>query len=218
MSGDIISGSHLLSRLKWRYAVQQFDSVRKITPDVWSALEHALVLTPSSFNLQPWKFFIVHDPDLRIKLRAASWNQPQITDASHLVVFAIKRDLGPVDADRHIQRVAEVQNVSLESLSRQHKSLTKFVSSGAYGLDLNVWAAKQVYIALGNFLTCAAMLGVDACPMEGLDPKQYDTILGIDTQGYHTVCAAAAGYRDPNDPDARLPKVRFPLKDVIHHI
>ena len=85
----------VLDQLRWRYATKKFDPSRKIAPDVWQKLEEALVLAPSSYGLQPWKFVVVNDPDVRAKLRPASWGQPQITDASHLVVFATKTDMSP---------------------------------------------------------------------------------------------------------------------------
>ena len=80
----------VLRQLRWRYATKKFDPTRKIVAEDWRSLEQALVHSPSSFGLQPWKFFVVTDPDLKAKLKTASWNQSQITDASHLVVFAIK--------------------------------------------------------------------------------------------------------------------------------
>ena len=84
--------------------------------------------------------------------------------------------------------------------------------------DINDWAARQVYIALGQFMACAAIIGVDTCPMEGIDPNKYDEVLGIAAQGYRTVVACAAGYRSADDKYAQTPKVRFKTEDVIQVI
>jgi nitroreductase len=84
--------------------------------------------------------------------------------------------------------------------------------------DVNDWAARQVYIALGQFMACAALMGVDTCPMEGIDPGKYDETLGIGEQGYRTVVACAAGYRAADDKYAQTPKVRFRTEDVVQVI
>src|SRR5229473_8686939 len=102
-----IDREQLITQLHWRYATKQFDPQRKISPDDWGALEEALVLTPSSFGLQPWKFIVVTDHVTREKLVAESWGQRQVADASHLVVFTIKRNLGEQDIEAYVNRIAE---------------------------------------------------------------------------------------------------------------
>jgi hypothetical protein len=106
---SVISPKQLLGQLNWRYAVKQFDSTRKISPEVWTALEDALVLTPSSGGLQPWAFIVVDDPAIREKLVPASYGQTKVKEASHLVVFAAKQNFSEADVDAHIKRTAEVQ-------------------------------------------------------------------------------------------------------------
>src|SRR3954468_6899883 len=103
-----IDREQLLGQLEWRYATKQFDPHRKISSKDWAALEEALVLTPSSYGLQPWKFLVVTDPATRQKLLAASWGQSQITDASHLVVFTIKTNLTEDDVEAYLSRIAAV--------------------------------------------------------------------------------------------------------------
>src|SRR5438270_9560270 len=97
-----VSNETIVRQLNWRYAVKKFNPNRKVSESDWRTLEQALVLSPSSFGLQPWKFFVINDPAVRAKLRPAAWNQSQVTDASHLVVFAVKKNFGPADVDRHI--------------------------------------------------------------------------------------------------------------------
>ncbi len=216
MSVKPVHDEVVLRQLQWRYATKKFDPMRKIAADDWQTLEQALVHSPSSFGLQPWKFFVVTDADLKAKLKAASWNQAQITDASHLVVFAIKKNLGAADVERYLARVAEVRGVPLESLEGSKKMLMGSLGRPAEQVD--AWATRQVYIALGFFLSAAAMLGIDACPMEGFQPQQYDKILGLTEMGYGATVLATAGYRAADDPYIKQPKVRYKPEDVVVHL
>lgn len=210
--------SALIQQLNWRYAAKQFDPRRKISPEDWAALEEALVLSPSSFGLQPWKFFVVTDPAVREKLLPASWGQRQIVDASHLVVFATKTDLSERDVESYLNRIAEVRGLPLESLNGLRDLLVGTIINGMDPAARRAWAARQVYIALGNFLTSAALLGVDARPMEGFQPEKYDQILGLDSRGLSAAVIAAAGYRAETDKYAALKKVRFAKKQVLVEI
>lgn len=213
-----ITPAHLLDSLNWRYATKQFDPAGKIDDATWQALEDALVLTPSSYGLQPWRFFVVEDSGLRARLRPHSWNQSQITDASHLVVFGIPDKIDVPFMEKYLARIAEVRGLSLESLSFYRGMMLNDVIAGPRSAWSREWACRQVYIALGNFMTAAAMLGVDTCPLEGIDPKEYDAILDLPAKGFNTVVACAAGYRSADDKYAALPKVRFTKSDVVQRI
>lgn len=215
---NAITPDSLLSTLRWRYAVKQFDPSRKIDPATWSALEESLVLSPSSFGLQPWKFIVVDNPAIREELAALSWGQRQVADASHLVVFTVRHPLTIDDVRRHILRTAEVRSVPAAQLASFEQIVSDFITNMPFGLELRSWSTRQVYIAMGNFMTAAALLGVDTCPMEGLDPAGYDRVLGLEGSGFFTVAACPAGYRSENDKYATLPKVRFPLDQVITHL
>lgn len=212
---NTIDHNQLINQLNWRYATKQFDSQRKISASDWATLEDALVLTPSSFGLQPWKFVVVSDPAVREKLVPASWGQRQVADASHFVVFAIKKNLGEKDIDNYLSRIAEVRGVPRETLGGFRDMMVGSLIKGLDDTKRNTWATKQIYIALGNFLTSAALLGVDACPMEGIDPAKYDEILGLDKRGLSTVVAAAAGYRAATDNYSQAKKVRFHRDEVL---
>jgi len=212
---NTIQGDQLVHQLNWRYATKQFDSIRKISPEDWSALEESLVLTPSSFGLQPWKFVIVKDPAVREKLVPVSWGQRQVADASHFVVLAIKRDLSQDDIDTYLDRIAEVRGVSRDSLASYRGMM---VGSLIQGMDSDArdhWATRQAYIALGTLLNSAALLGIDACPMEGFERSQYDEILGLKGRGLGAVVACALGYRASTDKYAALKKVRFPREELL---
>jgi nitroreductase len=205
----------VVRQLEWRYAVKKFDPARKIPAAHWDALERALVLSPSSFGLQPWKFVVVADPALREKLVGASWNQRQIADASHLVVFAIVKGLSAAHVDAFIAKTAAVRGVSAESLAAYRNMMANFVSRPKPQFDVDAWAALQIYIALGNFMTAAAVMGIDTCPMEGIVPAKYDEILGLTARGLATVVVGTAGYRAADCTYASAKKVRFDREDVI---
>ncbi|HRX83625.1 MAG TPA: NAD(P)H-dependent oxidoreductase [Phycisphaerae bacterium] len=213
-----IENDALIRQLRWRYATKKFDPQRKITPRDWQTLEETLVLAPSSFGLQPWRFLVVDNPQMREQLVAASWNQRQVADASHLVVFAIKRDLGAADIERHLQRITEVRGVRLESLAAFRSMMMGTLVPPPPGFDVNDWAARQVYIALGNFMMAAALLGIDTCPLEGIEPAKYDELLGLAGSGYATQVAATAGYRANDDAYAQQPKVRYDIADVVRRV
>ena len=214
---NTISGESLLHQLTWRYATKKFDPLKKISATDWAVLEQALVLTPSSYGLQPWKFIVVTDPALKTRLRPASWNQSQVEDCSHLVVFTAKKDITEADLDRFIARTAEVRGATIESLAGYKGYMVGDLVKGPRHAFIHEWAARQTYIALGNLMTAAAMLGVDACPFEGIEPAKYDEILGLVDTGYATVAACPLGYRSADDKYASAPKVRFEAKDVIDH-
>ena len=215
---NTIDRKQLIGQLNWRYATKQFDPQRKISADEWAALEEALVLTPSSFGLQPWKFVVVTDPAIRERLVPASHGQRQVADASHLVVFAIKKDLCERDIDSHLSRISEVRGVPREALGQYREMMVGSLIKRLDETERNAWAARQVYIALGNFLTSAALLGIDACPMEGVDPAKYDEILGLKKHGLSTVVAAPAGYRAATDKSSQAKKVRFARDQVLVRI
>lgn len=205
----------LLSALTWRYATKAFDPTKSIPVATWAELEEALVLTPTSFGLQPYKFLVVTDPVLKARLRPVSWGQSQITDSSHLVVFLAKNDITVADIDEYIARIMEVRGVTAESLEGYRGFMIGDLVEGPRHAMIQEWAARQAYIALGNFMTSAALLEVDTCPLEGLEPAKYDDILGLRDSGYRTVCACAAGYRSEVDKYATLAKVRFSRERLI---
>lgn len=210
-----ITAAQLLEQLDWRYATKKFDPERKISSDEWTALEDALLLSPSSGGLQPWKFVVVSDSATREKLVPASSGQSQITDASHLVVFSIVTDFSEKEVDAHLARTAELRGIEVESLSGFRSMLVGGIVHSMDPVARRAWAANQAFIALGNLLTSAALLGIDACPMGGFVPEQYDTILDLKSKGLGAVVVCTLGYRSPDDPYAGLPKVRFAKEDTI---
>lgn len=209
-----IAPQTVLNALHWRYATKQFDPARKIPDDVWTALEESLRLAPSSFGLEPWKFVLVRDPAVRARLREASWGQPQVTDASHFVVLAGAESAPPAMIDDLAARITATRGTPPEKLAGMLQMISGFVGA-LPAAQQHQWNLRQVYLAFGQFLAVAALLGVDATPMEGLDPAKYDEILGLPAHGYRTVAAIAAGYRAADDKYAAYAKVRRARADVF---
>jgi nitroreductase len=213
-----VSNEVLLRQLNWRYATKKFDPTKKIPAEDWDTLEQVLVLTPSSAGLQPWKFFVVSDPAMKARLRPAAHHQSQTVDCSHFVVFTVRKDLGHEHVGRHVARMAEVRGVAPESLTKFHQMVTSNLERARVESRLDTWQTHQIYIALGNFITSAALLGIDTCAMEGIEPVLMDEVLGLTDSGYTTVVACAAGYRAADDKYATTKKVRFKAEDVIVRI
>ena len=208
----------LVDALNWRYATKKFDPAKKIPTDVWSALELSLVLAPSSIGLQPWKFFVITDAATKTELMAASYRQAQVSDCSHFVALTARRDIDAGHVERHIERMAEVTGATAESLAKFRTMTLRNLDKARAAGTLDAWQQHQIYIALGQFMASAALLGVDTCPMEGIEPEKYDEILGIAGTNYATVVACATGYRAAEDKYANMKKVRFKPEDVIVRI
>ncbi len=207
----------LSQALAWRYATKKFDT-RQLPAATWAAIRESLVLTPSSYGLQPWRFLVVENPAVRAKLKPVSWDQTQVTDASHLIVFARRTEMTEADVNRHVGRILSVRNLPAEKLEPYRQMMLGGVIKGKDAAGQREWSGRQCYIALGQLMATAAVLGVDTCALEGIDPAKYDEILGLKGSGYETVVACAVGYRATDDAYAQAAKVRFPADDVIKHV
>lgn len=213
-----LTNEELLAALNWRYATKIFDATKKIPAETWSALEQSLVLTPTSYCLQPYQFLVVQDAAKRMELMSHSWRQKQVVDASHFVVFTARTEMTEADVDKLIKRMTDLRKLPADSLNAYRSMMVGDVVKGPRGKAAHEWATRQVYIALGNLMTCAAVLSVDACPMEGLVPSEYDKVLKLNGTGYTTVVACALGYRAAGDKHAGLAKVRYPTTELVRTI
>jgi nitroreductase len=207
----------LSSALNWRYATKRFDPSRQISASDWNTLEEALRLSPSSFGLQPWHFVVVRNAALREELKAASWDQPQLVEASHIVVLASARQIDTTYVNNFIALTAAERGVEPEKLEPYKQMILGFTKRLTESNGIEAWTSKQTYIALGTLLTSAALLNIDACPIEGIDPKRYDQILGLDSTPYATRVVCALGYRAPTDAAAQNKKVRFESSKVFSY-
>jgi nitroreductase len=213
-----MNNQQLLEALNWRYATKVFDATKKIPADVWKTLEQALVLTPTSYGLQPYRFLVINSPAKRAELLPHSWNQKQVVDASHFVVLTARTKMTAADVTKLIQRTSDLRKIPADSLNFYRDMMLGDVVNGPRGKTAHEWATRQTYIALGNLMTCAAVLGVDACPMEGLAPAEYDRVLGLTGGDYATVVACALGYRAAADKYAGLAKVRYETGELIQQV
>lgn len=203
-----------IDNLNWRYATKQYDTTKKLSDEQLALMTEALRLAPSSFGLQPWKFVHVTDPALREKLKAAAYNQPQLTDASDIFVLCSLTKMDEAHVDRFIQSTATTRNIPAESLKDLRGMLLGSITSRSEQ-ELKDWNARQVYIALGVALATAAENRIDATPMEGFDSKQFDDILGLAELGVQSRVILALGFRSSEDASQNYTKVRFPKEEIV---
>lgn len=204
----------ILEKLNWRYATKAFDPSKKLNNEQLSSLLEATNLAPTSFGLQPFKILLIETTDIRVKLQKAAWNQPQTTEASHLLIFAANLELNDDDIDNFLSRTSEIRNIPLSSLAEYETMMKGFVAQMTSN-DLAIWSAKQAYIALGQLMVAASVEGIDTCPMEGFDKGAVDKILDLPNQKLGSVVMAAVGFRSKDDKYQHLPKVRKPLDEII---
>jgi nitroreductase len=207
----------LLGAYNWRYACKKFDPARKLDDSTWEALQSAIHLAPSSFGVRTSRAYVVTDPAVRAKLRENAWGQSQLTDASHLLVFAYRTDLSVADGDALIDLMVATRGVPREALEQYRGMVNGALGNPAWlkGGSAEAFCRDQTYLALGFLLASAAALGVDACPMEGFNAQAFDEILGLPAENFRSTALCALGYRASDDWLAPLKKVRFPRETVI---
>ena len=203
----------LIEQLNKRYATKKFDASKKLSANDLSTLLEAIRLSASSYGLQAYKVLVVENAEIRKQLRKAAWDQPQITDASLLLVFAFDANFDEKTVDRYVNLIAKTRNIDAYSLSGFGEMMKGSLSRSKE--ELQAWLARQVYIALGFGLVAAAELNFDACPMEGFDPSQFDEILGLKEKGLKSVVIMAVGYRSSEDGYQHLAKVRHSKEELF---
>lgn len=204
----------LIKKLNWRYATKKFDPNKKVSQENLETIKHAIQLSVSSYGLQLYKILIIEDKKLRDQLRPASWNQSQITDASHLFVFCNYTKVKPNHIDQFIDLTAKKRQLKLDELNGYGDFIkTKIAEKSSE--EQFYWTKNQTYIALANLLSICAELKIDACPMEGFEPEKYNEILGLTEQGLNASVIATIGYRDTQDQTQHLSKVRKPLERLF---
>ena len=206
-----------LENLNWRYATKKFDSNKKVSEKDLNHLLEAIQLSASSYGLQPYQVFVVENKEVREKLKAAAWNQSQITDASHLLVFASMTKIDRNYIDTYLNNIVEVRDLKRENLEGLEQMLINTILKQD-ALPQAEWAQNQAYIALGNFLSAAAKMRIDTCPMEGFEPSKFDEILELPQKGLTAAVIATIGYRSEEDSLQHASKVRKKKEDLIHHI
>ena len=217
MDQSLLPIDAVLAALHWRYATKKFDASRKLSDEQWAKLEQSLLLSPSSYGMQPYKFIVITDPALKAQLKPFAFGQGQITDSSHLVVFAARLDVTEQDVENYMARIGEVRGVERAHLENYAAMIKGDVVNGPRHAVIQEWTARQAYIALGELMTVAAVESIDVCPMEGFDTGKFDEILGLRAAGFRAVVLAAVGHRADDDGAASLPKVRLPAGELIEN-
>jgi nitroreductase len=207
----------LIEDLQWRYATKKYDASKKASEDDIAKIKGAIQLSASSYGLQPYKIIDIRDEKLRADLKPLSWDQPQITDASHLFLFCNKLEVTAEDVDAFIDLTASERGQNPEDL----KGYADFMKNTLAGFPKDVmqsWTARQTYIALGNGLSAAAELKVDSTPMEGFDNEAYNEKLGLNEKGYNALVLMAIGYRSEDDDLQHAAKVRKPVEVLFEEV
>lgn len=199
---------------KWRYATKKYDTTKKVSKEDLETLKEAIRLSASSYGLQPYKVFIIDNPEIRLQLQAASWGQSQVVDASHLIVFANQTAPNDIDIDNYIKNISKTRNIPVDALSGFSDYLKGAINPIAPEAK-SIWTAKQTYIALSNLINAAAELKIDATPMEGFVPSQYNEILGLDKLGLNAAVIATIGYRHVEDATQHNVKVRKSKEELF---
>lgn len=209
--------NNYIEKLHWRYATKKFDPERKVSLKDLETLLEALRLSASSYGLQPYEVFVIQDPEVRSKLKPAAFNQPQITDASHLLVFAYRTDIDEHYLDNFIKNNSVTRNQPEEDFKGLRDMITNSVLTFS-DEDKETWASRQAYIALGNLLSAAAQIEVDACPMEGFNPVEFDELLDLRSKNLKSVALTTLGYRSKNDDLQEAKKVRKSKEELFTRI
>lgn len=206
--------STYIDNLNWRYATKRFDASKKISTEDLETLKEAIRLSASSYGMQPYEVLIIENPEVREQLRTVGFNQPQLTEASQIIVFAAEADVTAEDVDTYVKNVSETRGIPTENL----EGLTNMINGAVVSnptAEKATWSEKQCYIALGNLLSAAADLKIDACPMEGFDANGFDDVLGLKEKGLHTAVIATIGYRSEEDQTQHAAKVRKSAEDLF---
>lgn len=205
---------NIIESLQWRYATKKFDNDKIIPQDKIDVLKKAFNLTATSYGLQPVKLAVIKDKTLQQELVSHSMNQQQVAQASHVLIFCIVDTVDEAYVKAYFDRVQNIRNTP-DDILKGFKDYLIDDFNGKAKTEIDKWATKQAYLTMGNLLTVCAIEGIDACPMEGFDPKAYDEKLGLTERGLHAVLVMPIGYRAEDDMFADLKKVRKNLNESV---
>ena len=203
----------MINNLKWRYSTKVFDKTKKVSQEDLNEIIETFRLSPSSLWLQPWKLICVDNDEIRKNLKTHSWDQPQITDSSHLFVLTIKTNLDNSFVDNYLETVSNKTGKTKEELKWYEDMMKWFITN----LDENekkLWANQQVFIALWNMVNTLAQKHVDSCIIWGFNSEKYDEILWLKKENLSSVVVLSVWYRDSSDEYAKRPKIRFSKEEI----
>lgn len=206
--------SKTIQHLQWRYATKRFDPSKKLSEEKLDILKHTFNLTATSFGLQPLKLLIISNQEIKEKLVEYTYYQPQIRDSSHLLILCMEKHIDAEFIKDHFKRVETLRNTPRKILDPFEESLVKSFSE-KNPEEIRSWMVNQLYLTLGALLTVCAVEDIDSCPMEGFEPKKYDTYLELDKKGLESVIVLPVGYRDASDFFLSLEKVRRGVNELV---
>jgi nitroreductase len=207
----------IIKQLQWRYATKKFDASKILTPAKLNTLKEAFNLTATSFGLQTLNLVIVKNKTLRESLLPYSYNQPQVVNASHLLVICIQENIEDSDVIDYYNNIKTIRNTP-ESILNPYREQLQGMMQKKTVEQRQSWSKNQAYIALGNLMTVCAIENIDACPMEGFIPEQYDQILKLGEKGLKSVLILPVGYRADDDMFSTLKKVRKSINQTVIEI
>lgn len=204
---------NIIEDLNWRYATKRYINQEVPQAQIDTLLE-SIRLTATSLGLQPFEIYDIRSTDIREKMREAAYNQPQLTEASHVFVFAVWTQITEEMVDQYLQFIADTRNREISQLAGFRKSIMGFLGDKSTE-EIIKWSSNQAYIALGKAMVAAAQMRIDSTPMEGFNRDAVDELLGLRDKNLHAAVMLTVGYRDTeNDPLAGAQKVR----KAIHQI
>ncbi|WP_299158987.1 NAD(P)H-dependent oxidoreductase [uncultured Tenacibaculum sp.] len=203
-----------IESLEWRYAVKKFDENKSLSETQINTLKEAFNLTATSYGLQPIKMVVIQNKEIQQQLVQHSWNQPQVAQASHVLVLCIPKEFTTKDVDNYFSLVKDIRNTPDEILNPFKEMLTSSIANKT-SEELKIWNRNQAYIALGNLMTVAANEQIDSCPMEGFVPEKYDEVLDLNKHNLTSVLVLPVGFRAEDDYMKDLKKVRRKTTEVI---
>ncbi|CAM4127272.1 MULTISPECIES: NAD(P)H-dependent oxidoreductase [Flavobacterium] len=221
MTNSTILKQDIIKAFQSRHATKEFDATKKVSAENMNFILETAHLSPSSFGFEPWHFVVVQDAALRELLKPVAWGAPlKLDTASHFVLgLAMKAPMVKHDAEYIMHMMKEVKQLP-EDVIEMYSKLYREFQERDFDLDTDKklfdWASKQTYIALGNMMTSAALIGIDSCPIEGFHQEKAEALLqekfGIDTNKYGLAYMVAFGYR--KEEPVRT-KSRRNIEDVV---
>ena len=208
---------NIIDKMNWRYACKSFDSTKKVSKEDLNKILESLRLSASSFGLQLWKFIVIENQKIQDSLVEHSWNQQQVAQASHVILFCRPKSIDDSFVDKYVADIAKTRGEEVESLKGYSDMMKGFIARKDERAQ-GEWMKNQLYIALGNLLTTAAIMDIDTCAMEGIIPSKWDEVLGLADKNLTSVVACPIGFRSSDDKYANSAKVRFPMEDVVEFI
>ncbi len=205
---------NIIESLEWRAAIKQFDPTKKVSQENVEELIKAANLTATSGGFQPFKLIVVSEGELKSKLANHAYGQPQVKDASHVLIFAVQTNIDENIVHEYIDRAADVRKVDKSAFEGYANSMKGYLSS----MDSDTryaWSKNQSYIALGTLLTVAAEMRIDTCPMEGFEPLKFQELLDLESKNLMPVSILPIGYRSENDVHSKDAKVRKTRENFV---